>query len=128
VKYFVYYNLHKHVFSLKNNKTKKVEMRSQAVVMKDCVFKVSEKGRQRVLKTQQKNVHAGVLGEVVKTDIDMNDALSIVDFVELTYNPYLFDSFVVKETQERVQGAVEVLLLNKRIFAKGIALKEGVQE
>lgn len=124
MKYFVYYNLHKHVFSLKNNKTKKVEGRSRAVLMKDCVFKVSEKGRQRVLKTQQKNVHAGVLGEVVKTYIDMNDAPNIVDFVELTYNPYLFDSFVVKETQERVQGAVEVLLLNKRIFAKNINLKQ----
>lgn len=124
MKYFVYYNLHKHVFSLKNNKTKKVEGRSRAVLMKDCVFKVSEKGRQRVLKTQQKNVHAGVLGEVVKTYIDMNDAPNIVDFVELTYNPYLFDSFVVKETQERVQGAVEVLLLNKRIFAKDINLKQ----
>jgi hypothetical protein len=124
VKYFVYYNLHKHVFSLKNNTTKKVEKRSSIVLMQDCVFKVSEKGRQRVLREKVKNVHAGVLGELISTESEVDDTSS---FVELTYNPYIYDSFVVKESGKPVLSAKKVYLINKRIFAQDVLVKEEVQ-
>ena len=124
MKYFVYYNLHKHVFSLKNNATKKVEKISNIVLMQDCVFKVSEKGRQRVLRERVKNVHAGVLGEVICTESEVDDTSS---FVELIYNPYLYNSFVVKENSKPVLSAKKVYLINKRIFAEGIAFKQEVK-
>ena len=121
MKYFVYYNLHKHVFSLKNHTTKKVEKRSNIVLMQDCVFKVSEKGRQRVLREKIKNVHAGVLGELVSTESEVDDTSS---FVELTYNPYLYNSFVVKENGKPVLSAKKVYLINKRIFAENVSFRE----
>ena len=121
MKYFVYYNLHKHVFSLKNNTTKKVEKRSSIVLMQDCVFKVSEKGRQRVLREKVKNVHAGVLGELISTESEVDDTSS---FVELTYNPYIYDSFVVKESGKPVLSAKKVYLINKKVFAENVSFRE----
>jgi hypothetical protein len=124
VKYFVYYNLHKHVFSLKNNTTKKVEKRSSIVLMQDCVFKVSEKGRQRVLREKVKNVHAGVLGELISTESEVDDTSS---FVELTYNPYIYDSFVVKESGKPVLSAKKVYLINKKVFAENVSFREEIK-
>ena len=36
--------------------------------LKNCTFKVSEAGRQRVLKTGRKGLHAGIIGEVIYCD------------------------------------------------------------
>ena len=106
---------------MKNHTTKKVEKRSNIVLMQDCVFKVSEKGRQRVLREKVKNVHAGVLGELVSTESEVDDTSS---FVELTYNPYLYDSFVVKANGKPVLSAKKVYLINKRIFAENVSFRE----
>jgi hypothetical protein len=122
MKHFCYYNLHKHVFSLKNTKTQKVEHYSESVIMVDCTLKVSEKGRQRVLKEKRKNVHAGVVGQLIGLDLaDFNFNLN--DFIELTYNPYIYDSFVVKSDKSRVEKASLVILHKKKIYAVGLVLK-----
>jgi hypothetical protein len=115
--YYCYFNLHKFVFSLRNKKTKLVEFHSHIAVLKNCKFKVSEAGRQRVLKEKRKNVHAGIEGELCGFENDYN----IDEFTELTYNPYKFSGFVVKSTEELVKSAELVILENKRIFAKGIS-------
>lgn len=117
MKHFCYFNLHKKVFSLKSKKTGLVEHHAVVVVLDDCKFKVSLAGRQRVLREQRKNVHAGVEGLVRSFEVreDLNE------FTELTYNPYKYDSFVVKETGIPVKTAERVILSNKRVFAKGIA-------
>jgi len=122
-RYFCYYNLHKHVFSSKNVKTGLVDkdLYSTTVKLVDCVFKVSEAGRQRVLKEQRKNVHAGVVGNIIAVNLSLDDLDDQLDeLTELTYNPYKYDSFVVKETGKRVETADTVYLLKKRVFAKGV--------
>ena len=48
-KVFVYRNLHKKCYSVKDWKTKKVIAHVDNIFLKDAVFKVSEAGRQRVL-------------------------------------------------------------------------------
>lgn len=122
MKYFVYYNLHKHLFSLKNHKTKLVEHKSNTVELTDCIFKVSEASRKRVLKEQRKNVHAGVLGELKRLDLS-TEIGDLSGLTELTYNPYLYDSFVVKSSEKPVKSANRVVLHSKRVFAEGIEYK-----
>jgi len=95
-------------------------MYSNTIALTDCEFKVSEKGRQRVIKEKRKNVHAGVLGNVVAYDIPVPEMKDLNGFYELTYNPYKYTQFVVKSTGASVYGASVVYLLNKKIYAKDI--------
>jgi len=61
--------------------------------MKDVTFVVNEKGRERVRKEKQKNVHAYVKGTVV----DARDTDHLPYFWDdVTYNPYKWDHFVSK--------------------------------
>jgi hypothetical protein len=115
MKVYVYYNLHKKVFSIKSCDTKKVIAHSGSVVLSDAVFKVSKAGRERVLREKQKNVHAGVQGElVVLNNKDFTHKPSKVK--EATYNPYLYESFVDKETKKPIDKASTVFLKDKRIY------------
>lgn len=120
MKHFVYFNLHKKVFSVKNCKSGLVVKHSDTVILTDCEFKVSQAGRNRVLKEKRKNVHAGVKGVVVAFDLadGRNEC-----FVEVTYNPYLYDSFVIKDTKEPVISAKYVIMHEKRVYAIGVEKK-----
>lgn len=85
----VYFNLHKKTWSVKDKKTNLVLMHCNFIALKNCVFKVSEKGRKRVLEEKRKNVHAYVEGI-----IGGNFEPCEVTHNEFTYNPYKYDSFV----------------------------------
>lgn len=80
-KVFVYWNLHKQLFSVKSVKTGRVVAHVDNLYLRDATFKVSEAGRQRVLREKRKNVHAGVQGYVT------NEPPSFYDGVA-KYNPY----------------------------------------
>ena len=60
----VYYNLHKRCLSIqeKVNGAWRVARYAEQCIVKNAKFKVSEAGRQRVLKEQRKNVHAAIVG------------------------------------------------------------------
>lgn len=98
MKVFVYFNLHRKCFSIKAlegaNKGRVVAHRDD-VLLFDGTFKVSEAGRQRVLKEQRKNVHAGVVGQWDETGTDLItiDRVTTIG-TPITYNPYKYDSFV----------------------------------
>jgi len=62
------------------------------------VGKVSEAGRQRVLREQKKNVHAGITGHLWHPPRGPNGPT-----VEVTYNPYKYASFVYKATEAPLQ-------------------------
>jgi hypothetical protein len=67
VKVFVYCNIRTKQLSIKALEGPfkgKVVAHAEKLQMKDVEFKVSEAGRQRVLKTGRKNVHAGAVGEI----------------------------------------------------------------
>lgn len=88
MKVFVYRNLHKNCLSVKDMNTKRVVAHVRSITLADCTFKVSEKGRQRVLRERQKNVHAGVHGIWLESD------LSSAGMKRVMYNPYKYESFV----------------------------------
>ena len=89
-----------------DGKTRKVLMHATHVKMSDVTFKVSEAGRQRVLKEKQKNVHAYAIGQLEAVDgldrqgqrYGFNENLLWSDydgtemykqgFREVRYNPY----------------------------------------
>lgn len=93
MKVFVYFNLHKRLFSIRsmegNNKGKVIAHLSY-VLLDNPRFKVSKAGRDRVLREGRKNVHAGVVGDFCTSLI----ASDKVAWEPVRYNPYLFDSFV----------------------------------
>jgi hypothetical protein len=123
---FVYFNLHKRCYSIKalegENKGRVIHHASR-VMLAECGFKVSEAGRQRVLATKRKNVHAGVVGRLVghvphtcaMPEIEIDD-----DATQVTYNPYKYTSFVVKDDPRlQVIEAGRVLLNEHGMFARG---------
>ena len=112
---FVYFNLHKNIFSVKDVKTGLVEGDHRTeVVIKNAVFKVSEAGRQRVLKEGVKNVHAGVKGELGNIPkADMGNLISV------TYNPKKYDSFVTVDGYRPLQGADMVIMKTVEIKRDG---------
>ena len=100
IKVFVYFNLHKKCWSVKamsGSDRGRVIDHSHAVALADGVLKVSHAGRQRVLNEKCKNVHAGCQGEVVTLEKAQVQARQ---WVEVTYNPYKYESFVLKSNPE----------------------------
>lgn len=126
---FVYFNLHKKVWSVKalsGENRGRVVAHASAVGLDDCEMRVSESGRQRVLREQRKNVHAGIVGTLNGLreadwrypnhewyggpDIILNGE-------EITYNPYKYDSFVRVRNQTPVTSAKRVILDRSGVIA-----------
>ncbi len=90
---FVYFNLHKKLWSvraLEGPDRGRVIAHTHDLHLRDCVFKVSEAGRQRVLRERCKNVHAGVVGTLVDGALPA----AVTCTRRITYDPYRFASFV----------------------------------
>jgi len=83
-----------------------------AVYLKNCTYKVSQAGRQRVLREKRKNVHAMVVGELV-TQSD-NFPQSKQGFRPVYYNPYKVSTFVDRETQEPLTSSDFVFMGSDR--------------
>lgn len=107
MKVFVYFNLHKKRWSvraLEGPKKNRVIEHKNIVVLKNCTMKVSEAGRQRVLRERRKNVHAGIVGELNQNADWRFDENNII-----TYNPYKGPDFVKVKTGEPVYKADTVV-------------------
>lgn len=113
---YVYFNLRKRMFSIKalegENKGR-VIAHAHDVMLKDVTPKVSEAGRQRVLKERRKNVHAGLVGKLWGHDGAIGDKPWLGD-CQLTYNPYKFDSFVSRGSEVPVTHAQTVVLSTRQ--------------
>jgi hypothetical protein len=80
----VYKNLNRNCWSVRQDGI--VRFHTHAIALRQCQFKVSEAGRQRVLKEKRKNVHAFIKGMVTrKGDRVKGD--------KVIYDPYKMSSF-----------------------------------
>jgi hypothetical protein len=104
----VYFNLHKMVFSVQDAKTGLVIGHTPVIRLENVEFKVSEAGRQRVLREKKKNVHAFVVGYYVG-DYEGDEKANAY------YDPYKYDSFVDKETEKPLRKAKSVTCINKQL-------------
>jgi hypothetical protein len=89
----VYFNLRKKLFSVQHKG--RVLFHTRAVALKECLFKVSEAGRQRVLRENRKNVHAKIHGTLVFFDYDRVSRYAKPARL-VSYNPYENESFVTR--------------------------------
>jgi hypothetical protein len=97
---------------VKSLETGLVVAHRNSVTLTDAKFKVSQAGRERVLREKRKNVHAGVVGVWVEGSVDTAEMTSV------TYNPYLYTSFVTADSKTPIKSADRVFLKDRRIFAQ----------
>lgn len=107
----VYYNLHKHTFSVTYKS--KVVIHADFVKLGDVEFRVRQGGKDKVRSEKSKNVHAFVIGDLLDyceypCDNIPNPSSSEV----ITYNPYKHDSFVYKNGEQPIYSAKEVDMIN----------------
>lgn len=115
MKVYIYWNLHKKCWSIKalsGPDKGRVKYHATAWEIVAPVFKVSEAGRQRVIREQCKNVHAGVVGYLrgwLDLDRDQGSATYTYTYADeeaadtwerVTYNPYRWSSFVSYKNNE----------------------------
>ena len=109
----VYYNLHKHTFSVQKNNL--VVLHADYIKLEDVEFRVRQGGMEKVRQEKSKNVHAFVIGTLVDfCDYPCDDIPEEPTGDIVTYNPYKYDSFVYRETEEPVFNAKEVDLINSK--------------
>jgi hypothetical protein len=112
-KVMVYYNLHKHTFSVTYDS--KVIMYADYVKLGDVEFRVRKGGKERVRSEKSKNVHAFVIGKLLDyCEYPCEDMPSSSSDKVVTYNPYKHDTFVFKNTEEPVYRAQEVDMINSK--------------
>jgi hypothetical protein len=113
-KVFAYRNLHRQCWSVKALEGPlkgRVIYHANDLTLGWCDFKVSQAGRQRVLREQKKNVHAGVVGYLTGCGEIATDGIDLD--VPITYNPYKYDSFVDARCEVPVSSALFVNLNSK---------------
>ena len=113
-KVFVYRNLHRKCWSLKSlegNDKGLVIAHLDEVVLDNPTPKISEAGRQRVLKEGRKNVHAGIVGYISSINIENNRELK-----ESPYDPIKFPLFFERDTKNPTVFGDIALLKNGRIY------------
>jgi len=126
-RYFkIYRNLHRGNFSIQSyNDIKKgfrVTDRGSSMLLFNVDFRVSENGRQKVIKEKRKNVHAFVLPTSYS---HLTGEVKTEHLREIYYNPYKYSSFVYKDTEE-VAEDVSIMLAhdNKLYDATGNTLED----
>jgi hypothetical protein len=112
---YVYRNL-SHRFGGPGNfsvrQSNKVVIHVDRLMLWDCRFLVSERGRQRVLHEQRKNVHAGISGYVLDTWPGVYAKIPIL------YDPYLHKTFINANTLKPIYFADLVVFNRHRRGAK----------
>lgn len=103
----IYFNLRKKKLSVqtKINGVWKVTSHLNKIYLVDVRFRVSEVGRQRVLKNKRKNVHAYICGTVTDFLPDYGD------FYSARYNPYELEKF---QCQNKNIDKADYAILNGR--------------
>lgn len=132
---FVYYNLHRKTLSVRavdGRYRGLVVAHANSAQIRNARFAVSEAGRQRVIREKAKNVHAGIVGELIGIDAIawLKDGLSAPAMGEVapclakeegdgmlrvTYDPYRFATFVDRSTSTPVHEAAQVDIFGKDI-------------
>ena len=109
----VYYNLQKHTFSVTYDE--KVIIYADYVKLGDVEFRVRKGGKERVRSEKSKNVHAFVIGKLLDyCEYPWDEIPTPSSDKVVTYNPYKYDTFVFKNTEEPVYRAQEVDMINAK--------------
>ena len=120
MKCFVYRNLNRkgHVYSLKALEGPykgRVVGYSSTITIKDPEFIVNPSGHRRALRESRRNVHAGVVGEVLEYGyVNFIHRLPhriptsftrLRNGIDITYNPWKYDTFIERVTEKPIYQA-----------------------
>lgn len=94
---FVYWNFNKKLWSIRSMDTGKVVDWKPELCLSNCILKVSQSGRKRVLRDKRKNVHAGVIGCLIKNTHNPKTLIG--------YNPYKYKTFINKTNLAPIESA-----------------------
>lgn len=90
-----------------------------SATIKNAVFKVSEAGRQRVIREKQKNVHAFVEGDLVtSTPLEAAPKKRAAGLAPVTYDPYRFDAFQRLDCGETIRTSPKVMIDDHGVAAE----------
>lgn len=113
----VYFNLHKKRLSIRDKATGKVIKHLPTIALTNCKFVVQPAGRERVRREGKKNVHAWVEGDLCSPSMGTPLDRAIVALERAkrvgtaTYNPYVYETFVDKNTLLPLERADYVRLI-----------------
>lgn len=136
----VYYNLHNHKWSIKDSKTGLVLGYATNILLQNAIAKVSELGRQRVLLTKHKNVHAILEGTLVSVEnFTSRDSRKVVpsgilpattrDYSQISYNPYKAPTFIWKHNSSKFTKAAYIKLdSDKTVMASSYTMEDIVEK
>ena len=127
MKVFVYFNLHKKLWSIKaleGERKGKVIGHQSYIALAHARPKVSEAGRKRVLKEKCKNVHAGIVGYMSEDLVEMLFDNLDLEPDHVTYNPYEHDSFYYTNSKYCNWKLSPVVLMNADAIDKVMVFDE----
>lgn len=113
----VYRNLHQQVWSIRHRG--RVLTHAPSVVIHDAKFIVQQAGRLRVLQEKRKNVHAFVRGFISE---QMELPFLNSHYQEVTYNPYLYSTFVDLDLNPIFEAKLVILTNSQKCYI----LKESI--
>lgn len=118
----IYRNLNNGTMSIqaKSGKSWLVMGHVTNAIVRDVTFKVSESGRQRVIRDKRKNVHAWGQG-VLLSEFDE----SIIAPIALGYNPYTDATFVDKKSHRSIDRCDFLVIRDNQVFVSPDALRTG---
>lgn len=111
-RYTVYRNLHTKTFSCLYNGI--VTNHPSELILLNVLLKVSEVGRQRVIREKRKNVHAKLWAESTKGISSQDAELMAKDLPQIYYNPYETALFMKGNTP--ITTANKLLCFNNKIY------------
>ena len=120
----VYRNLHwkdETVYSVRKCSDGLVEGHAYTIIMDGntkypVTFAVGPKGNQRVRDEMRKNVHAGIKGYIDEHGVSAIEYPLRANWSAVTYNPYKYDSFVDKTTEEPIYSSQFAKLSQKQLL------------
>ena len=113
----VYFNLHRKQLSVqsKTDKGWRVWLHANKITLENVKFKVSEAGRQRVLREKKKNVHAFVEGDLILGGSEEPIAANYL----VSYNPYLeIGKFYEVVSKKPIDKADYAVIVGRQILAQ----------
>ena len=127
----LYLNLHRTGFlsvrAAEGESRGRVIAHVRAIQLENCDFRVSESGRQRVIREKSKNVHATIRGRVVVSGSDPTvierigmaaSQLASTGGMDVAYNPYFTPLFIDRATKMPVLASPQVVIVGKQVTAK----------
>jgi len=113
----VYFNLHKKKLSVQQKTAKgwRVWTHADKISLENVTFKVSEAGRQRVLRERKKNVHAFVEGDLVL----LGESTKLQPRMWVSYNPYRdIGKFYEVVSNKIIDKAKYAVIVGRQILAQ----------